>query len=178
MTADKRILVVCYSLTGNTERVARDIAARLDADVERIQDKKNRQGLLAYLRAALDSGRERPAQIGDVGRYPNEYALTVIGTPVWAGKMTPAVRAYLRMAHGRFNDVAFFTTSGSTPAGKIVPAMEALAGRKAVAFTGFNGRELNSASLYDEKLSAFVRMLRNAGPSRISRDDSTAHSYA
>jgi len=178
MTAEKRILVVCYSLTGNTERVARDVATRLDADLERIHDKKNRRGFFAYLGAALDSGRERPAQIADVGRFPNEYALTIIGTPVWAGKMTPAVRAYLRMVHGKLNEVAFFTTSGSTGAEKIVPAMEALAGRKAITFTGFNGRELKSAALYDEKLSAFVKKLQSAGPSRILPDDFSAHSCA
>lgn len=58
MTAGKRILVVYHSLSGNTERVAEDLATRLDAEREKIGDIQNRRGWLGYLRAALDSIRE------------------------------------------------------------------------------------------------------------------------
>jgi len=174
MSADKRILVVYYSLTGNTERVAQDLAARLDADLERIEDEKNRKGLFGYLGAALDSKRERSARITDIRKYPSEYGLTIVGTPVWVWKVTPAVRAYLRMVRGRLNDVAFFITSGNTDAEKVVPAMEGLAGRKAIAFAGFNERELKTEALYDQKISAFLKELQ----SRRSFPGSTHHGGA
>jgi flavorubredoxin len=177
MQTGKRILVVYYSLTGNTERVARDLAARLGAEVERIDDRKSRRGFLGHLSAALDSVRERPAQIADISKYPNDYALTLIGTPTWGGKMTPAVRAYLRMVRGRINEVAFFTTSGMTSAEQVVPAMEALVGRKAIAFSGFTGRELYSAALYERKSAAFVETLRAERHSSIPQYDH-AHSAA
>jgi len=178
MNADKRNLVVYYSLTGNTQRVAQDIAARLGADLERIEDEKSRKGFFGYLGAALDSKREKSARIIDISKYPSEYALTVIGTPVWVWKITPAVRAYLRMTRGRLNDVAFFTTSGNTDAEKIVPAMEGIAGRKAIAFTGFNEHELKTAALYEEKISAFVNELRSRRSSPASAGHGGAPSYA
>lgn len=168
MTASKHTLVVYYSLSGKTERVAKDIASRLDADIERIEDKKRRTGFFGYVSAALDSLRERPAQIADISRRPNEYALTLVGTPVWSGRMTPAVRAWLRMFHGMLNEVAFFTTSGATDAEKVVPHMESLAGCKAVAFSGFNDRELKASDLYDRKMSAFVKALRSARSAQVS----------
>ena len=172
MKTGKRVLVVYYSMTGNTERVARDIAARLGADLEKIDDKKNRRGFVGHIGAALDSLRERPAQIADLHRLPDEYALTIVGTPVWAGRMTPAVRAYLRTIHGRVNEVAFFTTSGSTKAEQIVPHMEALAGRKAVAFSGLTGRQLNAADLYEQQIASFVRKVQGdrAGGSSLNRN--------
>ena len=160
MTAGKRILVVHYSLSGNTERVAEDLATRLGAEREKIGDSKNRRGLLGYLRAALDSIREKPAELSGLDKNPNDYALTLIGTPIWAGKITPAVRTYLRMNRGRFNDVAFFTTSGSTVAEKVVPAMERLAGRQAAAIAGFNYVDLKTESLYEKKISAFLEGLQ------------------
>ena len=160
MKPAKRILVVYYSLSGNTGRVAEDLAARLGAERERIGDLKNRRGFLGYLRAVLDSIRERPAQLGATGKLPSDYALTIIGTPVWAGKMTPAVRAYLRSIHGRCNDVAFFTTSGSTAAERVVPAMERLVDRQAVAFAGFNYGDLNTAALYERKVATFLAALQ------------------
>jgi hypothetical protein len=92
MKTGKSMLVVYYSLTGNTERVAEDLAARLGADLERVDDRKNRSGFFGHLSAALDSVRERPAQITYIGKYPSDYALTLIGTPTWVGRMTPAVR--------------------------------------------------------------------------------------
>jgi flavodoxin len=160
MTAAKRILVVYYSLSGNTERVAEDLAKRLGAESEKIGDIKVRRGLLGYLRAAFDSIRERPAELTALDKNPNEFALTLIGTPIWAGKITPAVRSYLRMNRGRFNEVAFFTTSGSTPAEKVVPAMERLAGRQAVALAGFNYVDLKTGGLYEKKVADFLEGLK------------------
>ena len=168
MTTGKRMLVMYYSLSGNTERVARDIATRLGADIEKIGDLGNRRGILGYLRAAADSIRERPAQLADIGKHAHEYALTIVGTPIWAGKITPAVRAYLQTIRGRCNGIAFFTTSGSTPVSAVVPAMERLAGKQAVASTGFNRDELGSGPLYDRKMSAFLEELRREG--RVSTD--------
>ena len=160
MTVGKRILVVHYSLSGNTERVAQDLATRLGAEREKIGDLRNRRGLLGYLRAALDSIRERPAELTGLDKNPKDYALTLIGTPIWAGKITPAVRTYLRTHRGSFNDVAFFATSGSTPGEKVVPAMERLAGRQAVAFAGFNYVDLQTESLYEKKIAAFLHALQ------------------
>jgi flavodoxin len=55
MPARKRTLIVYYSLSGNTERVARDLAAHLDADLRRLRERTNRHGFLGHLRAAFDS---------------------------------------------------------------------------------------------------------------------------
>jgi hypothetical protein len=162
MTSERSILVVYYSLTGRTQRVAEDLAARLGADLERIEDVKSRRGFLGYLRAALDSLREKPARITDIRQFPNRHVLTVIGTPVWAGKMTPAIRAYLRMIRGRVNDVALFTTSGSTEVKELMFPMEALVGREAVAIAGFDQKDFADAGLYEQKLAAFASAIRRA----------------
>src|SRR5690242_1579550 len=126
MKPGARILVAHYSLSGNTERVAEDLATRLGAERQKIGELRKRRGLLGYLRAVLDSLRETSVELAGLEKDPNDFALTVIGTPIWAGKITPAVRAYLRLNRGRFREVAFFTTSGSTPVEKVVPAMERL----------------------------------------------------
>lgn len=157
-----RALVVCYSRTGNTARVARDLAARLHADLEEIRDKADRQGPVGYCRALYDSLREMGADIEDPQQDPGEYALTVIGTPVWAYRMTPAVRAYLSRTKGRAAALAFFVTSGATEARRVVPRMEQLAGRKAGAFTGFDARALKDPVLYEKTISAFVAALERA----------------
>ena len=95
MPARKRILVVYYSLSGNTQRVARDLATHLGADLQRIRERTQRRGFLGYVRAAFDSLRERRVALMDVARDAAEYDLTIVGTPIWTGRITPAVRTYL-----------------------------------------------------------------------------------
>jgi len=161
MKSGKRILVVYYSRSGHTARVAEDLATRLGADREGLGDRKSRRGLLGYLSAVFDSMHERPAELTRLDKRPEDYPLTLIGTPIWAGNITPAVRAYLQTNRGKFNDVAFFTTSGATPVEKVVPTLEKLAGRPAIASLGFSGGDLGAADRYERKITAFLGALRH-----------------
>lgn len=156
MDVRPRILVVYYSRTGHTGRVAGDLAARLGADLARIEDKVDRRGFIGYLRAARDSLRSVGADIVAPRNDPADYALTIVGTPVWAWHMTPAVRTYLRNAGRAAHDLAFFVTSGNTAVERVAPDMEAAGGRKAVACAGFDARELADPVRYQAKLAAFL----------------------
>lgn len=162
MSSPKQILIAYYSLTGNTEKVARDLAGRIDADVESIQDRHHRRGAFAQFTAAFDAWRKAPTKIGALRHDPALYAITVIGTPVWMWRMTPAVRAYLEVARGRAQHFAFFVTSGDTDISRIAPSFEDAAGQKAVALAGFSSRDLANPFTYDRKLSTFVEDLRRA----------------
>ena len=165
MNATKRVLVVYYSLTGNTARVAKDLAKRLDADIESIHDKGHGVGFLGQLTAAFDAWRKAAARIGPIQCNPSQYEITLIGTPVWAWQMTPAIRAYLQTTGGRFHNVAFFITSGNTEVEKISPSLEALAKCKPIAVTGFNARELSNTAAYEAKVSRFVAAINRAAAS-------------
>jgi hypothetical protein len=153
------VLVVYYSVSGNTARVARDIGKAVDADVESLRDRGHGTGFWGYLKAGLDSARGKSAALGELKFNPRNYALTIIGTPVWAWHMTPAIRAYLNRYKAEFLEVAFFVPSGDTDADKIVPSMESIVGRRAVGFTGFNGRQLADQSVYVARLDAFLKSL-------------------
>jgi flavodoxin len=160
-----KILVTYYSLTGNTARVARDIAARVGADIESIQDRGHGVGFFGFLKDSLDALRGIPAKIEPPAKNPGDYALTIIGTPVWAGNMTPAARAYLQQAQARLGRVAFFVTSGNTAVARVAPSMEALAKARSIASAGFNARDLKEQNLYEEKLTAFLNEIHGRSES-------------
>jgi menaquinone-dependent protoporphyrinogen IX oxidase len=160
-----KTLVVYYSQSGNTARVARDIAKRMGADLESIQDRHYEVGFLGYLKAVVDAVRGVSAVIDEPMLNPGDYALTIIGTPVWAGHMTPAVRAYLQKYQRSFGDVAFFVTSADTDSARIVPYLESLAKRYAMAFTGFSARELADQPTYEKRLSDFLKASVKGGRS-------------
>ena len=155
-------LVVYYSLSGNTARVAKDLATRTHADIESLRDRDHGTGALGYLKAVVDAVRGKPAKLGPLAFSPRSYTLILIGTPVWAGRMTPAIRAYLKNFAADLKNVAFFVTSGGTDVGSIAPAMETVLGHSAVASAGFNATELADPKAYEAKLSAFAQKLNSA----------------
>jgi hypothetical protein len=161
MTTHNKLLVAFFSRSGNTARVAQDLATRLGADIEPIHDTQHRVGWLGYLRAAMHAWQQNPAVIDPPRCSPADYSLTLVGTPVWAWQMTPAIRAYLQQTRGKHHRLAFFITAGDTDIAKLTPSLEALVGSKAVASVGFNARELGSAALYEKKLSAFVAAIKS-----------------
>jgi flavodoxin len=175
MSARKRILVVYYSLSGNTERVAKDLAAHLGSDLQRILERTDRRGFFGHIRAAFDSLRERRASLLDIARDAAEYDLTIVGTPVWTGRITPAVRTYLESIRGRTRNIAFFTTSGNTGIDKVLPSMQRLVDQQSIAAIGFDAAELRDAACYENKLTAFLDGVRPLAP---RAGGELAHAYA
>jgi hypothetical protein len=175
MQARKRILIVYYSLSGNTERVAKDLAAHLDADLQRVYERTNRRGFWGHMRAAFDSLRERRAVLLHAARQAADYELTIVGTPIWAGRVTPAARTYLESIRGRARKIAFFTTSGNTSVQKVVPMMQRLVGLESIASIGFSESELRDAACYENKLTAFLEHVR---PIAGRAGGNLAHAYA
>lgn len=110
--ADASVLVVFHSRTGTTRRVAQAIADSLKADIGEIVDLKKRTGLFGYLGAGRDALRRTLTPIDEPTNDPTEYDLVIVGTPVWAGRMSSPARSYLDRHNGRFGAVGFFCTCG------------------------------------------------------------------
>jgi flavodoxin len=160
MAQGKKILVVYYSRTGNTERVAKDVAAALNADIEKLIDKKNRKGLFAFFGSGRDAMKKRKTELEPTIKNPADYDLVILGTPVWAWNITPALRTYMDANRDKFKNTAYIITSGGTEAEKIIPSCEELTGKKAKAFAGFKEKELNNDAVYKEKLAKFIEELK------------------
>ncbi|MBC7098879.1 NAD(P)H-dependent oxidoreductase [Candidatus Bipolaricaulota bacterium] len=106
-----KTLVVVYSRTGTTLSLAKGIADALAADLEVIEDRVNRRGLLGFLRSGYEALRKKLPPIADPKHDPEDYDLVVVGTPIWAGRMSSPVRAYLHRFRGKLRKAAFFATS-------------------------------------------------------------------
>lgn len=159
---NKKILVVYYSKSGNTERVAKDIAIRLNADIEKIIDKKNRAGLIGFIAGGRDAMKKKTTEIGLIEKNPAAYDLVIIGTPVWAGDMAPAARTYLVQNKDKIRNFACFETSGGTAAEKIAVSIEEAVGKKCLASMGLTVQELKNDKICQEKKAAFANAINNA----------------
>ena len=74
-----KVLAAYHSLTGNTKKVAREIAKRLDADVEVIRDNAKRKNSLARLSAALEAVFKIPGSIKGAEHKVENYELVILG---------------------------------------------------------------------------------------------------
>jgi len=127
-----RQLVVYYSRTGTTRKIAEAVAEVLKCDVEEIRDLKNRAGVLGWLSSGMDATLKRLTRIEKPVKPPELFDVTVIGTPVWNSTVSTPVRTYIVEYRDRFKQVAFFCTQYGSKSDAL-KEMEALCGRKPVA---------------------------------------------
>ncbi len=128
-----KVLVVYFSRTGNTKRIARAIATALQADVEEIHDPTDRSGILGYLRSGLEASAGMLVELEHPRRDPADYDVVVVGTPVWAMSVSSPVRTYLWHERPKLPPVAFFATLGGMGAERAFEQMKAVAGRAPIA---------------------------------------------
>lgn len=108
-----KALVVYYSRTGTTKKVATEIAAALDADVEELREKADRSGKVGYMMAGRDAMRKTPAELLPLQHDPSDYDLVAIGGPCWAFTMCTPSRTYTVEHKDALKKTAFFATAAS-----------------------------------------------------------------
>jgi len=104
-----KILVAFYSRDGHTKKAAEIIAKALNADIDEIEDKKSRKGLIGFLIAGYDTTRGKITDI-NFSKNPGDYDVVILGGPVWNGRVTPAVRTYLLKNRNNIKKSIFFVT--------------------------------------------------------------------
>jgi len=123
-----KTLVVYYSRDGLTKKTALSLADLLQADNEELIDLTNRRGIWGWLFAGRDAMKRKLTRLKPTEKRPENYDLVVIGSPVWASNVAPAVRTYLSEHAGQIKRAAFFCSKGGSPAKNLFPEMAAAAG--------------------------------------------------
>lgn len=156
-----KALVVYYSRTGTTKALADTLAKELGADVEEIVDLKNRGGILGFLSAGYSAYRRKLTEIKQPEKDPSAYDVILLGTPIWAGNITPALRTYFTQKKDALKQkkVGFFMTYSGTGLEKAVQSLTDLYGAPPAASLDIvKGIE---ASKFKEKLDAFMAKIKS-----------------
>ena len=154
-TPMKHTLVVYFSRTGYTRRVADEIAHAVGADCEAIKESSSRTGFLGYWRSAREALRQSAVEIEPALANPRDYALVVLGTPDWAGNMSSPIRAYIARHKADLGHVALFCTQGGSGGQKVLRAMADLCGRSPIATACFKDSEIDR-DLHRSELESFL----------------------
>jgi flavodoxin len=94
---EKKGLIVYYSLDGNTEYVVNKLLEKSNFDIIKLSPKKDitGKGLSKYFWGGSQVFMKKTPELNDYNKEINNYDTIIIGTPVWAGNFTPAIRSFL-----------------------------------------------------------------------------------
>ncbi len=161
-----RVLVVFFSQSGATERIARDLADLCGADIEEIREYKERkapQGFWGYFGAGARATFRTAPRIQTPAYDPSDYDALIVCTPVYSWSLAPPVRSWLRSFRGTLPPVAYVTVSGDTKPDKIVSNMAREGGREPFYYEGYSERDQYAENRegYANKIAALVDALRS-----------------
>lgn len=151
-----RILLAYYSRSGHTAAIAQDLSNAGGWDSEQIHDRHSRLGGWGFVRSVLDIMLARHPPILLTARNPADYALVVLGAPVWMGRLSAPIRTYITQHRQYFSRIAFFCTYGGQGAERAARQCSALAGLPLAATLAITDTEIELGRYWD-KLGEFQR---------------------
>ncbi len=154
-----KTLVVFYSRSGKTKKVAETISDILKCDIEEIFDTKNRKGILGFLSAGNDAIRNKSTTITKIKKDPSLYDLAIIGTPIWATNISAPIRAYISLNKNNFKNIAFFCSHLGWETKKVFKDMENLCQKTPLALLELTSREVVKGQCI-QKVEKFIKNLK------------------
>jgi flavodoxin len=145
---EQKVLVVYYSSSGNTRKVAQALAGKLNADLEEIRPVqrvdadikgKGSRNFGNMGRLVFAGKLKRTAALQENEHDPADYDLVVVGTPVYANTLPPEPRTYLTQHKGQFKSVAFFCTGEDPNNAHIFDLMIDACGQAPIVSQPFHG---------------------------------------
>ena len=118
---NNNILIVYYSLTGNTRFIAETIQEILKADIQEIKPIKDvkPKGAMKYFWGGYKATMKKKPSLEPVENDPKDYDMIIIGTPVWAWTIAPPIRSFLANYNLSNKKVGFWCCHAGSPGGTL-----------------------------------------------------------
>lgn len=125
-----KILVVYYSLEGNTELAAEDLRQITGADLEKLipESEPDGKNFSKYLVGGFTALTRYKPRIKALKHSVDDYDTIVIASPVWAGTCPPAVETFLHKEPFSGKQVEIVATSKSGNADSMIRRITQLVG--------------------------------------------------
>jgi len=108
-------LIIYYSYSGSTRKIAEELAKKEAADIFEIKDLKSLGKLKAYTVGIIASGRGKAWQIKPPDIEISKYDKITMLAPVWANNPPPAFNAMLEyLPSGKSIDIKMVSMSGKS----------------------------------------------------------------
>jgi flavodoxin len=152
-----KILIVFYSRTGITKKVAETLQKELSCDIEEIISVKNRAGAIGWIISGKEGSGRELGEIKPTRKNPSEYDLVIVGTPVWVS-MSSLLRTYLTKNANNFKNLAAFCTMGGN-CGKTFGDIEDVCKTKLLATMAIREKDVKKGDI-SNKIKNFAQSLQ------------------
>ncbi|HRY52329.1 MAG TPA: flavodoxin [Candidatus Portnoybacteria bacterium] len=154
-----KTLIVFFSRTNTTKKVAQTFAQKLNGETEEIKGIKNYSGPIGYLKAGREAMKKISAKIEPAAKNPAGYDLVIIGTPIWSFNVASPVRAYLEQNKNNFKKTAFFCVMGGSGDKNAFAEMEKISGQAPASTLTLLTKEV-VADKTEEKINEFLAKIK------------------
>jgi flavodoxin len=156
--------IIYYSYSGNTRSVAENVHAACGGDLVEVKLTRDYSSLSAYTLGCYRAMKNVCDPIEQKAIDVAAADIIVIGTPVWAGKATPAINAAVAALEGcRGKNAVIFATCGKD-GGETLPVIKNALETKGVKVTG--EFVFDKAGLKDpDRINAMISVIKTAGSS-------------
>jgi len=168
-------LVVYFSRSGRTRRIAEMLASELGADIEPICERNAgtpRGRPRGYVRSLLDAWFERPADLLPALHDVSRYDIVVLASAVWASHASAPAVTWLKEHGGRIRRLALFCCLRRRGHKQALRRMMRAAGKPAIACCVVTARDVRTR-VDGVKRQAFARKIRHQLPNRLETERTT-----
>lgn len=150
-----KVLVIAYSYTGTSRRVAALLAAHFDWPLGEVLETRPRAGATGMVRCVLDSLlRRRPATTYR-GPAPEDFDAVIVVAPVWVKRLAAPMRSFLaERAASLPASLAMVTVMAARGGENAVAEAATLLGRTPRLWTAVTQREAEDGSAH-ARIEAF-----------------------
>lgn len=127
--AEKRTLIVFYSYSGNTKKVAEQLKSLTNADIVELELETPYSTTESELREQLkkETADNILPTLKTTVPNLNQYNVILLGSPIWGGTIARPVMSFLKNNNLSGKVIAPFATYGSKGLGNAVAAIQELA---------------------------------------------------
>lgn len=125
-----KTLVVYYSLSGNTKRVAEYLKEKMKANLLEVKPVKEfpNKGFKKFFWGGKSAVMKETPKLEKYSFNPDKYDLIVIASPIWAGRITPPIRTFIvdNKEKLKTKKIAAIVSSGGGESPKTFPKLKEL----------------------------------------------------
>lgn len=170
------ILVISYSNTGTSRRLAQMLCEQQGWPMAEIKEAHPRCGLSGQLRCLLDSWLRRRPPICYVGPPPNEYDAVILVAPVWSWRLAGPVRSFVKLMNEQLPDLALISVSQGIDTKGVISELNSLLGYHPVLSATFTPDEIHNNKNCLDRLQFFGKATQLAEHNQVSIQQSSCES--
>jgi len=111
--AEGKTVILYYSLAGNTKACSEALHASMGADIIEIKDLVDRSGSWGFAKSAFGSMFSMYTDIEPETPDLSPYSNIILASPIWTGKLSMAMRAFIGKNKFDGKKVVLFTTTNA-----------------------------------------------------------------